>query len=290
MLSAGVRDPRRSMFICAGVTLAAWASVAWGAYELNSTDEEPLGASLMVGLGLLPAMLAPFLVLNFWRGVKVFAAIRRGERQIARWTVTAAELAAFSQNDKTHAARGAEHMNEWSLPREMPPGGIEVIFVDDGVLVGDTYFALATVGIFKFSHVWLLDERPLAIAFRTILTSANRFGARTSVGMLRIPVSAGAGAEAAKVIAHYQQLDTLKIIATRPGPRRVMLFGLILAPISFIVAAIGIALKMNGLYSDSDDISGMLIVLGIMLGIAGLIFALIGWRFGGARPRQHKTP
>ena len=287
MLSAGVRNPRRSMFICAGITLVAWASVAWGTYELNSTDEEPLGASLMVGIGLLPAMLAPFLVLNFWRGVKVFAAIGRGERQIARWHVTAAELAAFAENDKAHTARGIEHMNEWSPPREMPPGGVEIIFVDDGVLVGDTYFALATIGIFKFTHVWLLNESPPAIAFRTILTSANRFGARTSVGALRIPVAAAAAAEAAQVIAHYQQLDTLKIIATRPGPRRVMLFGLILAPISFVIAAIGIGLKMNGLYSDSDDISGLLISLGIMFSIAGVLFALIGWRFGGARPRNH---
>ena len=274
------------MLICAGTALAAWILVAAGAFELSSTDEEPLGASLMVGLGLLPAMLAPFLVFNFWRGVKVFAAIRRGERQIARWTVTAAELAAFSENDKAHAARGAEHMNEWSPPLVTPPEGIEVIFVDDGVLVGDTYFALATVGIFKFTHVWLLNESPLAIAFRTILTTANRFGTRTSVGALRIPVAAVAREEAAKVIAHYQKLDTLKVIATRPGPRRVMLFGLILAPIFFAVAAVGIGLKTNGLYSDSDDLSGLLIVLGILFGIAGLIFALIGWRFGGARPRR----
>ena len=127
MFSAGIRNPQRSMLICVAVTLVAWGSVAWGVIEMNVAGRETAGSGLMIGLALLPAILAPFLIFNFWRGVRVIAAMRRGEWQIARWTVTAAELGEFAASEKAHNARGIESLNDWTPPREMPSSGIEVI-------------------------------------------------------------------------------------------------------------------------------------------------------------------
>lgn len=168
MFSVGIRNPQLMALICVAVTLAAWISIGWGVLEMNAAGRETQGSGLKIGLALLPAMLAPLLAFNFWWGMKVIASIRRGEKAIARWSVTAAELAEFAAGDKARNALGAEYLNDWSPPREPPPSGIEVIFVPDGVLVGDTYFGIATTGIFRFSNVWMLAGAPPAITFRTI--------------------------------------------------------------------------------------------------------------------------
>lgn len=87
MYNPGLRNPRRNMLICVAATLVAWAFVAWGAFEMHQAGEETFGSGLKIGLALLPVLLGPFMILNFRLGVKVFAAIRRGENEIGRWTV-----------------------------------------------------------------------------------------------------------------------------------------------------------------------------------------------------------
>lgn len=189
MFSVGIRNPRRSVLICVAITLVAFASIAWGVFEMQAAGQETLSSGLKIGLALLPAILAPLMAVNFWWGMKVMARIGRGEKAIARWTVTAADLAQFAAIDKARDARGIEHMNDWSPPREPPSSGIEVIFVPDAVLVGDTYFSLANKGLFRFTSVRMHGQNPPVIAFQTLTTYANRFGARTTRGELRIPVA-----------------------------------------------------------------------------------------------------
>jgi hypothetical protein len=286
VFSPGIRNPRRSMLIGVAITLAAWAFVAWGAFEMQAAGQETLGSGLKIGLGLLPALLAPFIIFNFWRGTKVFAAIRRGENEIGRWTVTAAELAEFSAGDKARNALGGENRNVWAPPRHTPAAGVEIIFVADGVLVGDTYFALVTTGLFKFTSVWMLSEGGPAIAFRTITTWANRFTTRTSVDALRIPVSRLASAEAAKVVAHFERVGAREIVVNPNFYRGRMRFGLIAAPISFAVAAVGFVLGAFEEGPDSISVPTLMVVIGMVLGVAMLILALAAGLLGGAQVRK----
>ena len=274
------------MLIGVAITLVAWAFVAWGAFEMHAAGQETFGSGLKIGLALVPALLAPFIIYNFWRGMKVFVAIRRGENEIGRWTVTAAELAEFSASDKARNALGGENLNVWAPPRDTPPAGIEIIFVADGVLVGDTYFALVTTGMFKFSSVRMLSESLPAIAFRTITTWANRFATRTSVDALRIPVSRFASAEAAKVVAHFERVGAREIIVNPHFYRSRMRFGLIAAPICFAVAAVGFVLGATEGGADSVSIPTLMFVIGIVLGIAMLILALAAGLLGGAQLRK----
>jgi hypothetical protein len=160
MFSAGIRNPGRSVLICIAITVLACLSIAWGVIEMQAAGQETLGSGLKIGVALLPAILAPFMALNFWGGMKVMAAARRGEKQIARWTVPAAELTEFVTSDKARNALRGETVNDWSPPRDAPPEGVEVIFVPDGVLAGDTYFSLVTTGLFRFSGVRMLAEGP----------------------------------------------------------------------------------------------------------------------------------
>lgn len=210
-----IHNPRRSVLICVAVTLVAWAFVAWGAFEMREAGEEAIGPALKVGVAILPAILAPAFAYNFWCGMKVFAAIRRGENEIGRWTVTAAELAEFSANDSARNALGREHRNAWTPPRQPPLAGLEIIVAADSALVGDTYFALATASGFKISGVQLLSEGLPAIAFRTVTTWAHEHRVHTSVGALRIPVSRAAGPEAAKVLGHYARVDARDVIVNQ---------------------------------------------------------------------------
>lgn len=290
MHNTGLRDPRRNWFISLAGTLVAWAFVAWGALEMREAGQDALGPGLKVGLALLPAIFGPFMIYNFWLGMKVFAAIRRGENEIGRWTVTAAELTEFSARNKALDALGGENLNVWTAPREPLPGGLEVIFVADGVLVGDTYFGLASTGMFKISDIRILSESPPIIAFRAVTTWANRFGIRTSVGTLRIPVSRAASAEAAKVLGHFERVDRREVIANPGFYRGRMRAGLIGAPFFLAVSAVGFALSSTGRFDINNDVSGALIIIGLVLSIAMLILALAAWLLGRAQRRKTRSP
>lgn len=290
MFSAGIRNPQRSLLICVAITLVAWAFVAWGAFEMHASGQDTLDSGLKIGLALLPAILAPVMALNFWGGINVIASIRRGENRIARWTVTAAELAEFAASNEARNALGGEHHNDWSPPRDPPLSGIEIIFTSDGVLVGDTYFTLSTTGLFRFTSVGLLPDRlpeglP-AIAFKTITTYANRFGMRTMAGELRAPVSRLASAEAAKVVAHFEQVGAGKVIANPNFYRRRVRFGLIGAPISLAIAALGFALGPDDMSNGSISIPTLMVIFGLVSGIAMLILAAAAKRLDGAQRRE----
>lgn len=273
MFSAGVQNPRLGFLICIGVTAVAFASITWGVLEMQAVGQETLGSGLKIGLAMLPAIMGPLMASNFWRGMKVFAAVRRGENAIARWTVTVPELVEFSIDDKMRNAAGMETLNDWTPPREPTSSDIDVVFVADGVLVGDTYFALVTTGLFRFSNVWMQAGRLPTVAFRTFTTYANRFSTRTTMGELRIPVSRLAGEAAVKVVTHFERVGAREVIVNPGFYRSRMRFGLIAAPICFAIAALGYVLDPNGL---NGDISAPVIMLagGIVLGIGALVLAV----------------
>ncbi len=282
----GVRNPRRNFLICISVTLAAWAFLAWGAYEVSTEETETVGAALKVGLAILPAIFGPAAAYNFWRGMKVFEAIRRGEKEIGRWTVTAAELAEFAVLDDARNAHGGEYYNVWTRPRELPPAGLEIIFVADGVLVGDTYFGLVTTGVFKFTRVGLLPLEMPTIEFVTVTTVANRFSVRTSIGVLRLPIARLAAAEGTRVVDHFRRVAAREIIVNEGFYRGRMRFGLIAAPIFFVAAAAGVAMNAIGAGDDDGAISFLLIGIGLGCGTVMLILALAAWLMHRAQVRK----
>ncbi len=286
MHHTGIHNPRRGALICVAVTLLAWAFVAWGAFEMHQAGEETFGSGLKIGVALLPAILGPAFFYNFWCGMTLFAAIRRGENAVGRWTVTAAELAEFSAHDAARYALGGENQNAWTPPRVPPPAGVEIIFVADGVLVGETYFALVTTGLIKISSVRMLPESPPTIAFRTVTTWMHEQRVHTASGALRIPVSRLAGAEAARVLHHFEQMKGREITVNEGFYRRRMRFGLIAAPICFAVAAAGFAMQWTGIDNGSNDIPVFLIIIGILLGTMMLIFILAAWWLSRAPRRK----
>lgn len=286
MFSPGIRNPHHSVLICVAITLVSWASIAWGIVEMQAAGQETLGSGLKIGLAILPGIIAPLMALNFLWGMKVVASVRRGENAIARWTVTAAELAEFAISNKARNALGGEHFNDWSPPRDLPSSGIDVIFTATGVLVGDTYFPLAITGLYRFSHVWMLSDGVPTIAFRTILTGANRFGPRTTAGELRIPVPRLASADAAKIVAHFESVRVGKVIANPDFYGRRMRLGLIAAPVFLAIAAAGFVLGPNDVGDGSVSVPSLMVIIGLVAGIAALILALAARLMAGAQNRK----
>ena len=287
MLDPGVHNPRRNMLICLGVTLVAWAFLAWGVVEMYLAGwKDEVGSGAKIGFALLPAILGPAMAYNFWRGIKVFAAIRRGENEIGRWTVAAADLPEFSAVDDARNAYGGEYLNDWAAPRALPPAGLEIVFVADGVLVGDVYFALVTTGMFKFDRVGMLADNLPAIEFRTITTWANRFTIRTSIGALRLPVPRHAADRAARIVEHFRRVNAGEVVVNPDFYRGRMRFGLIAAPICFAVAAIGFVVLSTGVDTGGAIVPLLLVVSGIVFGIAMLILALAAKLLSQAQRRK----
>jgi hypothetical protein len=287
VFSAGIRNPGRSLLICVAITLAALGSIAWGVIEMQMAGRETLGSGLKIGLAILPAIIGPLMAWNFWWGTKVFASIRRGENVIGRWTVTAAELAEFADIDKVRSAQGSDVLNEWSPPRETQSSGIEVIFAKDAVLVGDTYFALSITGPFRFTSVRMLSGSQQTIAFQTLLTLANRFGARATAGELRIPVSRAASADAGKIVTHFSRVAAREIVANPDFYRSRIRFGLIAAPVCFAVAALGFVLRsILGGSEDGLDPATLLIIIGLIAGVTALVLALAAKLLDNAQRRK----
>jgi hypothetical protein len=282
MRGFGVRNPSAYMWLSLGVMLVAWACVAWGAHALLRTGGQELVPSLMVGIGLLPAMLAPFAALNFWWGVRVFAAIRRGQGVIGRWSVNAAELAAFAAQEP---ARREQALNAWILPREVPPGGVDIRFTADGVLAGDSFFALSPLGVFRITHVALLRDGAPAIAFGTALTQANRFGARTSLDALRLPYPPDAEAEASRMLEHFRRVLTGETVVRPKRLPRLRLIMLSAVAFGLVCAGAGLAMLRAGASPGGLE-AELLLALGVPLVLFGSIGAFTAQAMIGRQRRR----
>ena len=142
MRNTGLRNPAANALICFAMFVGGAVSVCAGVSEMNALGAETNSSAAKIGIGLLVGIIGFLFQFNFLWGVRVMRAMRRGDEEIARWTVSPDTLAAFRKNDEAHKARGRR--NDYAVPDRAPAGGLPVIFSANGVLVGGTYFGLAT--------------------------------------------------------------------------------------------------------------------------------------------------
>lgn len=281
MPNTGVRNPARSVLIALAITLIAWGSVAYGFWEMNTTGVETLRSALMIGIGLLPAILGPFIVLNFWAGVNVIAKIRCGEGVIARWRIPAADLAAFVAEDTKRNSHGMEFLNDWTPPREVPPQGIEIVFTQNGVMAHDTYFILPNFGPVRFERVGILPMHPLSIEYVMVAPRVDRFSYRETRSVLRLPIPRADDPQALKALDHYRQVLAGKIASNPDFYRNRVRFGLAAALVLLPLAGLGAALDQNGF--DEVDAPSIIVIFAGIFGVAALLLALVAWILGRQR-------
>lgn len=292
MAHTGLRKPRRIVAIWLAVTLIAWTAVGWGAFEMHSLARETAATAVAIGVGFPVAVIAVGMLFLALKGARTMAAIERNEDMIARWTVSPDDFAKFTANNAARNALGDAYRNDWKVPRAIPPRGLDIVFSRDGMLVGDTYFGLVNTGMFKFQGVQMLPENPLAIEFGTVATMVSQVSTvriDRIRGVLRVPVARLARAEAVRVLDHYRRVDAREIVVNPGFYRGRMRFGLIAAPICFLLAAIGFALEFLGYGHLLDGVlSVALAVGGVVAGISALVLVLLAWSLSRAQhmPRR----
>lgn len=285
-MNAGVRNPRRSVLICAGLLAASVAVLVFGIARMILAGAETQLSTFSIVLGAVGSIAFFFLLLNFTWGMRVIAAIRRGENVIARWTVPAEAVDRFRRNEANHAAEG--HPNDYKLPGRTPPQGLEVIFATDGVVIGDTFFGLATTGLANIRQAGIVPGEPLCLGFRTSITtgriqSSGTPRIRNVLGLLRIPVADSAHAQAKTVLDHYIAALAGQVVVKPDFWHRRIRWGLWAAVVSAVVAAAGFSLAALG--ADLGELPLILAVSGTVAAIGGLLLALIAWGNAG-RQRQ----
>ena len=288
-MNAGIRNPPRQVRICLALLAASAIAFVSGLLGVSSAGAETV-SGIAIALGLLGSIVFFLMLLNFVWGVRVFNAIRRGENMVARWTVPADEFDRFRANEAGHAAIG--HPNDYKPPRRTPPGGIEVIFAKDGMIIGDTYFGLATTGLSHIRQAGIVPGDPLCLGFQTAMTTGRAASSGTPsfstvLGLLRIPVANAAHPEAKAVLDHYIAALAGQVIV-RPDfwPRRIR-WGLWAAVISAIAAGAGFGLE--ALDADLGILPLILAVSGTVTAIGGLLLAFLAWIFGERQRRGRRS-
>ena len=201
--SRGIR-PVRQAWLCGLILIASLLLVAKGVAHMRETGRS---ASPYLMLGLFPALLSPIGLGYYLLTIPVVRALRRGTSAIARWTVSADEFRRFGEAE---ARVGAETRtsNFFRPPDTIPEEGVEVIFSDDGVLIGDGYFPLSVTRGRRVTRVRFIASNPPMIEFGTILeTRASTSSATTkavrTAETLRVPVATGAAIAAEQVVRRF---------------------------------------------------------------------------------------
>jgi hypothetical protein len=203
--SGGVRNPGRNAVISGVITGVSLILVLLGIADMRATGRS---GSPLVMVGLFPALLGPIFLVHYLSKIRVFRDLRNGRSAIARWTLTPEQFSRFCEEEDRVPA-GSIMTNFYQPPRVIPSGGVEVIFARDGVLIGDGYFPLSTMGGRRVESVNAIASDPPVIEFGTVLTTAARTSSATTrtvrtSGKLRVPVAPDALSQAGEVVRHYQ--------------------------------------------------------------------------------------
>lgn len=203
--SRGVRNPGRNALLFGLATVAGIVLILLGMGDTHETGRSgsPL---LMPGIFLvIPGLL--FFV-HYSSKIRVFRALRSGRGVIARWTVPAEEFKRFCEEEARVPARSIM-VNFYKPPRNIPPEGVEVVFSDEGVLIGDGYFPLSITRGRRVGNVRRVASDPSTIEFGMTMTAMARTSSATVDSStvyenLRVPVASDAERLAAEVVRRYE--------------------------------------------------------------------------------------
>ena len=147
---------------------------------------------------------------HYFSKISVFRDLRNGYNAIARWTLSAEEFNRFAAEEARVPASSVV-VNFYKPPTSAPQNGLDVIFSDAGVLIGDGYFPLSTIGGRRVQSVRLVDSYPASIEFTLNMNTLARTSSATvstvrNLGKLRVPVASDATRQAQEVVYRFQAL------------------------------------------------------------------------------------
>lgn len=191
--------------IAAALATAGAVAAIWGAQNLPLSLDQPSAARAARNLGVVALAVGGLATANYLYALFLVRRMRRGEDVIGRWTVAPATFARFRETERSRSNR----KNNWRIPRGNWPEGLPVIFSSDAVLVGDSWFRLASKGMSRFTYARIEQDAVPFVEFAMTLTVAGAgTQGRTARyrGHLRIPIADHADIEAARVVGHFRQM------------------------------------------------------------------------------------
>ena len=276
MRNRGLRNPDRNAIISGLIALGGIVSVWLGAREMDALGHETGRTAALIALGLLAAILGTAMFVNFMRALRIFRDMRSGRTAIARWTVPPDEFARYREIDRRTAERGMD--NDYRPPRNIPPGGVEVIFSEDAVLIGGAFFGLTTTGLSRFHDVRMTNSDPPMIEFGTVLTTMSNlrgFRMHHHGGTLRVPVATEAALQGSKLASRFQDVIERRIIVKPNFWSGRMKAGLVIAVIAAVAAAAGFALAERN--QELGNVPLVLAVAGTICALGGLVMTILAW-------------
>jgi hypothetical protein len=205
--SGGVRTPVRNAVLFGFIAVVGMVLVLLGVADMRETGRT---GSPLLALGLFPALLGPIFFIHYLHKIRVFRDLRSGRRAIARWTLPAEQFNRFRDEEQRIPA-GSIMANFYKPPGTTPAEGVEVIFADDGVLIGGGYFPLSTTGGRRLHSVRYIASDPPSIEFGTVIrtlarTSSATIDSHRTAESLRVPVASDARKQAGEVVDRYQAI------------------------------------------------------------------------------------
>jgi len=289
MSGIGIRNPIMSFRLCAAATVAAAGAIGWGVLEMSALGRETTLTAAAIGLSIPVLVIGFAMALNFRWAARIMARMKRGEGIIARWTILPSEVEAFRTAE---AGRKGDSHNLYRVPKSLPPEGIEVIFSEDAVMIGDDFFGLSVTGVVSFKSVMARAGNPLCIEFLLsefrVVKGATRYRASNVAHVLRAPLSKTAGDQTRQVFEHFNNVLARKILVKKdfyPGRIR---FGLTGAAVCAVLFAGGLGLEFLG--APLGVVPMVMSVVGAVGGIGALVLAGLAWLLMQGQRRPPARP
>lgn len=276
MKTPGLRNPKANVFLfCHLAIFGGLVAVVIGIIEIYAIGRVTGRAMMAIGFGWTSAVLGGTFFYHFSSIRQTFRTIRAGQTAIARWVVPAEQVERYREIDQHLSSQNKK--NSYRLPPTTPPDGIEVIFSDEGVLIGDYYFCLRTSGLYCATDVCFIEANPPIIEFDTVIpavTNPSSAYAGDVSGVLRVPVAAEAEQKAQQIASHFDDIFERRVIINPDLWTKRIRISLAATAVAFACGVTGVALiNPNQGHAQVNYFPGFLILLGILGTGGGLIAA-----------------
>ncbi len=263
-----MRNTRRTLQISGGLAVGGALLALFGVWMFEREGEGwASGLPLAIGFASAPSALIYFIssAVSGLRKEK----LESGAGEIGRWRVSAAEWAAFREQEK----RPGRPPNILSL-RDGPLRDGDVIFAAKAVIADEDYHDLIPGGLDDLRSVEWVQGRPSSLEFhfrtRRSAGASGMGGFSFTHTYLRVPVAVDEGREATKVFAHFTRITKPRIAIAMMNPKLTIQVCLGVVAVCALAAIWGFANREAQHLAEAPLVAA---VVGVILGLGALLLA-----------------
>ncbi|MDF1504383.1 hypothetical protein [Roseisolibacter sp. H3M3-2] len=218
-----MRDPHRTRARWAAAAAVGWAAIG-AAYVLDPRDGPARGWVIAVfAIGLNVGVICTTLAVMAHGPARALDRMRRGEGVLAQWTVDPARWALFVAHARQLAAQPGARANMLALPDAPPALGYRVTVSEDAIRLEEEFEPMRRDAEARVAGA--------VLEFRQLV----QLGKRMDWWTYRLPIGAGAEADAGRVAAHYAASRARR---TRPM-RKLLVIAVMVGAVAAFILVVG---------------------------------------------------